>query len=110
MLLFPKYVIELENDEYPFLQPEHSRYYRDCILAANEFLTRPENAEFMKWVRHHGKVHVALKGTTDYTYSGLLYQMFEYEPFRSILGTCLLYTSCLPWPDWSNRCACTHAA
>lgn len=80
-------VIELENDEYPFLQPEHSRYYRDCILAANEFLTRPENAEFMKWVRHHGKVHVALKGTTDYTYSGLLYQMFEYEPFRSILGT-----------------------
>lgn len=87
MLLFPKYVIELENDEYPFLQPEHSRYYRDCILAANEFLTRPENAEFMKWVRHHGKVHVALKGTTDYTYSGLLYQMFEYEPFRSILGT-----------------------
>lgn len=66
MLLFPKYVIELENDEYPFLQPEHSRYYRDCILAANEFLTRPENAEFMKWVRHHGKVHVALKGTTDY--------------------------------------------
>lgn len=87
MLLFPKYVIELENDEYPFLQPEHSRYYRDCILAANEFLTRPENAEFMKWVRHHGKIHVALKGTTDYTYSGLLYQMFEYEPFRSILGT-----------------------
>lgn len=87
MLLFPKYVMGLENDEYQFLQPEHSRYYRDCILAANEFLTRPENAEFMKWVRHHGKIHMALKGTTDYTYSGLLYQMFEYEPFRSILGT-----------------------
>ena len=30
---------------------------------------------------------MTLKGTTDYTYSGLLYQMFEYEPFRSILGT-----------------------
>ena len=87
MLLFPKYVLGLENDEYQFLQPEHCRYYRDCILAANEFLTKPENTEFMKWVRHHGKVHVTLKGTTDYTYSGLLYQMFEYEPFRSILGT-----------------------
>ncbi len=87
MLLFPKYVMGLENDEYPFLQPEHSRYYRDCILAANAFLTKPDNIEFMKWVRHHGKIHVALKGTTDYTYSGLLYQMFEYEPFRNILST-----------------------
>lgn len=87
MLLFPKYVLGLENDEYHFLQPEHSRYYRDSILAANEFLTKPENTEFMKWVRNQGKVHVTLKGTTDYTYSGLLYQMFEYEPFRSILGT-----------------------
>lgn len=87
MLLFPKYVMGLENDEYQFLQPEHSRYYRDCIFAANEFLTKPENTEFMKWVRNHGKVHVTLKGTTDYTYSGLLYQMFEYEPFLSILGT-----------------------
>lgn len=87
MLLFPKYVLGLENDEYHFLQQEHSRYYRDCILAANEFLTKPENTEFMKWVRNQGKVHVTLKGTTDYTYSGLLYQMFEYEPFLSILGT-----------------------
>ena len=56
-------------------------------MAANEFLTKSENADFMKWVRHHGKVHVGLKGTTDYTYSGLLYQMFEYEPFRAVLGT-----------------------
>lgn len=31
MLLFPKYVMGLENDEYQFLQPEHSRYYRDCM-------------------------------------------------------------------------------
>lgn len=87
MLLFPKYIIGLENEEYKFLSPEHNRYYRKCIMVANEFLMKPENAEFMKWVRHHGKIHVGLKGTTDYTYSGLLYQMFEYEPFRAILGT-----------------------
>ena len=46
---------------------------------------KSENKEFAKWIRHHGKIHVALKGTTDYTYSGLLYQMFEFEPFKTIL-------------------------
>ena len=86
MLLFPKYVIGLENDEYKFLQPEHSKYYRTCIQAANEFLVKPENVDFMKWVRHHGKLHVGLTGTTDYTYSGLLYMMFEFEPFKSLLA------------------------
>jgi len=86
MLLFPKYVMGLERDEYKFLQAEHVRYFRNCIVAANEFLVKPENAEFMKWLRHHGRIHVGLTGTTDYTYSGLLYQMFEYEPFRTILS------------------------
>lgn len=87
MLLFPKYIIGLEQEEYKFLQQEHVRYFRSCILAANEYLTKPENIEFLKWLRHHGKIHVGLTGTTDYAYSGLLYQMFEYEPFRSILST-----------------------
>lgn len=87
MLLFPKYVMGLEKDEYKFLQPEHVRYFMSCIVAANEFLTKPENGDFLKWLRHHGKIHVGLTGTTDYTYSGLLYQMFEYEPFRTILST-----------------------
>lgn len=86
MLLFPQYVMGLENDEYRFLQPEHVRYFRKCITTANEFLTKPENKEFLKWLRHHGKIHAGLQGTTDYSYSGLLYQMFEYEPFKTILG------------------------
>lgn len=86
MLLFPKYVMGLENDEYNFLQPEHVRYYRECITLANEFLIKHENEDFLKWLRYHGRIHASLTGTTDYNYSGLLYQMFEYEPFKTILG------------------------
>lgn len=86
MLLFPKYVLGLENDEYNFLRPEHVRYYKECITITNEFLTKPENEDFLKWIRYHGRIHVNLRGTTDYNYSGLLYQMFEYEPFKTILG------------------------
>ena len=63
MLLFPKYIMGLEQDEYKFLQPEHVRYFRSCIVAANEFLTKPENGDFVRWLRHHGKIHVGLTGT-----------------------------------------------
>ena len=38
MLMFPKYVIGLENEEYQFLQPEHYRYYRGCVITANAYL------------------------------------------------------------------------
>lgn len=87
MLVFPKYVQGLENGQYTFLQPEHITYYRNCIMLANGYVTKPENKEFLKWLRNRGKIHVGLQGTTDYAYSGLLYQMFEFEPFVKILDT-----------------------
>lgn len=87
MLMFPQYVKGLENGEYAFLQQEHYFYYRDCIVAANQFVTCPENAGLLKFIRKHGKEHASLKGTTDYAYSGLLYQMFMFKPFCDKLDT-----------------------
>lgn len=87
MLMFPRYVQGLENGEYTFLQPKHITYYRDCIIMANEYVTQPENRELLKWIRNRGKIHMGLEGTTDYAYSGLLYQMFGFEPFVKILNT-----------------------
>ena len=87
MLMFPKYVKGLEDGSYQFLQPEHYFYYRDCILMANGLLKDPENTDILKFIRQHGKSHVGLTGTTDYAYSGLLYQLFMFEPFKGILDT-----------------------
>ncbi|MBD5525968.1 MAG: ATP-dependent helicase [Lachnospiraceae bacterium] len=87
MLMFPRYVQGLENGEYIFLKPEHITYYRNCIIMANEYVTKPDNKELLKWLRNRGKIHVGLRENTDYAYSGLLYQMFEFEPFVKILDT-----------------------
>ena len=65
MLMFPRYIQGLENGDYTFLQPEHLTYYRNCIMAANEYLTQPENSDLLKWIRRKGKDHVSLKGATD---------------------------------------------
>lgn len=85
MLMFPIYVKGLENGEYSFLQNEHYFYYRDCIVLANQFVTKLENKELLKFIKRHGKEHAGLTGTTDYAYSGLLYQLFMFQPFRSML-------------------------
>lgn len=87
MLMFPKYVMGLEKREYQFLQPGHYRYYTECIQEANEFLIQPEAADFRNWIRHRGKIHFGLKDTTDYGYSGLIYQMFEFSPFADYLDS-----------------------
>ena len=87
MLMFPRYIQGLENGDYTFLQPEHLTYYRNCIMTANEYLTQPENNELLKWIRHRGKIHVGLTGATDYAYCGLMYQLFEFQPFAGILDT-----------------------
>ena len=87
MLMFPKYVQGLENQEYQFLTPEHYRYYRGCIEDANKYLADPEAADFHNWIRRRGKLHFGLKEATDYGYSGLIYQMFEFSPFSDILST-----------------------
>lgn len=87
MLMFPKYVMGLEEEEYQFLQPEHYRYYRSCVMVANAYLEKPEAADFRNWIRRRGKLHANLKETTDYAYSGLVYQMFEFAPFSTLLDT-----------------------
>lgn len=87
MLMFPRYVMQLEKQEFEFLHMEHYQYYKECIVTANEFVTKPENKDLLRFIRKHGKVHAELTGTTDYAYSGLLYMMFMYKPFSDILDT-----------------------
>ncbi len=87
MLMFPRYVQGLENGEFTFLRPEHLTYYRNCIITANEYLTKPENSELLKLIRRRGKDHISLTGATDYAYCGLMYQLFEFQPFAAILDT-----------------------
>lgn len=43
------------------------------------------NKELLKFIKRHGKEHAGLIGTTDYAYSGLLYQLFMFQPFRTML-------------------------
>ncbi|MCL2839112.1 MAG: ATP-dependent helicase [Oscillospiraceae bacterium] len=85
MLMFPQYVGGLENRRFEFLGSEHYDFYINCVRMASDILTKPEHRELLKFIRRRGQIHAGLKDTTDYGYSGLLYQMFEFEPLSVFL-------------------------
>lgn len=55
MLMFPNYIKGLENGEYKFLDNTHYFYFRDCIKAANEFVTKPRTLNLRDSSEHTGK-------------------------------------------------------
>ena len=86
MLLFPNYVEGIANDEYAFLQEKHKEYFSNCIEYAREVLGAPENVALRGFIDKYAKIHAHLQDNTNYAYTSLLYQLFAYEPFGSILN------------------------
>lgn len=86
LLLFPRYVQDLENWQHP-ISEELATYYLSCAKYASSFFELEENQTWKKWMRTTGRTHFELVGTTDYAYSGLLYRMFEFGPFAEIINT-----------------------
>ena len=91
--IFPNYVQKLENDEFEFLRSQNGKpnevreYYMECVKAAKDCLSCPDNSKLNDWILKKRSIHTKLEGTTDYSYSGLVYQIFEFQPFRDILDT-----------------------
>ena len=86
MMLFPNYVEGIANDEYAFLQEKHKEYFSNCIEYAREVLGAPENVALRGFIDKYAKIHAHLQDNTNYAYTSLLYQLFAYEPFGSILN------------------------
>ena len=90
MLLFPAYVEKLESNGHQYLTGEQRNYYLGCLRLARELLSEPENSELRNEINARGNYHKNLPArgkATNYAYTVLLYKLFSYEPFRSMLGT-----------------------
>lgn len=87
MLTFPAYVKKFGNRDYEFLTDDLYNYYEECIHMVNLYLKKSEESELKNWIREHGKRHYNLSKNTDYAFTGLMYQIFQYSPFREYLDT-----------------------
>lgn len=86
-LMFPNLVGDFEEHKFSWLREDFTDYFISCIVTANDFLDDPNHSELRSFVFHHGQSHLALQAPTDYTFAGLLYKMFAFEPFSKYLGT-----------------------
>lgn len=81
MLLFGNYINTLRN--FSKSERENHEYHFSCIKCAMEILNKDE--KFFTWVKYIGSKHTHLEKNTDYAFSKLLYQIFAFEPFKSML-------------------------
>ena len=85
-LMFPNLVSDFEDDKYFWLNDNFTQFFISCVVTANEFLADPEHSELRAFVVHHGLSHRNLQVPTDYTFTGLMYQMFAFAPFSQYLS------------------------
>lgn len=90
ILMFPQYAEAVEREEEDqaalIFSKKHPPFI-NALRAAQELLRQPEHSELKAFIEEYAEKHRNLTHTTDYRYSSLLYKLFGFEPFRSILST-----------------------
>lgn len=85
--MFISYYKNMSKGKYAHLDPEVMNYYQSCVELAVNYMMQKGHEDLRKYVVGRGKELAQLKKNTDYGYSGILYQLFAYEPFKTILDT-----------------------
>lgn len=83
VLIFPVYMQNVGKRSFGFVDEALCRYYESCVQTALPVVKG--NHRLLKWVQEKGKVHAILTHNTDYAFSELMYQLFEFSPLKEIL-------------------------
>jgi len=83
LLVFPQYLIKLRNRDFRLKNEGLFSYYEDCIKTVEKYVF--ENEQLKIFIRNTGMSHMNLFSNTDYAFTGLLYKLFEFDPFREYL-------------------------
>ncbi len=88
IMCFPNYYLRLKTDSFKITSENYKKYYRyyreSCVAPALQLLKA--NKELKIWYENILKTHSSLTKNTDYAFTGLLYQILQFEPFRSYIG------------------------
>ena len=88
LLAFPRYLQNLKSKDFTFVDESLCVYYEECIKVALTYIKEhKENEKLKRWIALKGNELTQMAKNTDYAFSGMLYQMFEFSPFVEILNT-----------------------
>lgn len=88
IMCFPNYYLRLKTDSFAITSDNYREYYQfyreRCVKPAMMLLQ--ENKELKNWYENILREHSSLTKNTDYAFTGLLYQLLQFEPFKSYVG------------------------
>ncbi len=88
IMCFPNYFIRLKTDSFTITSDQYLEFYQfyreRCVKPAMKLLQG--NKELKNWYEEVLKRHSSLTKNTDYAFTGLLYQLLQFEPFKSYIG------------------------
>lgn len=88
IMCFPNYYLRLKTDSFPITSEQYLNFYsfyrNRCVEPARKLLQ--EHNDLKVWYEGVLKDHSSLTQNTDYGFTGLLYQLLQFEPFRSYIG------------------------
>lgn len=83
LMMFPRYGQKLESGEFSWIGGM-KKYYYDCLETAKKVALNDATIAF--WLKNRIIEHMTLKKNTNYAFSGLFYQMFQFDYFKQHLG------------------------
>lgn len=84
LFLFPMYAQLRKWNDNAYL-PEWE-IYDACLLEFAEELRKPENKDLLVWCKEKARNHVTLSNNLDYAFSGLFYQLIQFDLFSDLLS------------------------
>ena len=85
LLLFPKYVGQLSISQKEGKLYPNEQYLVECIQFCTQDLKQYKRIDLLEWVKVKAKKHINLVGTLNYSFSTLVYEALEFEPFKSFV-------------------------
>ena len=87
IVLFPELIVKVVDRDFSYVDDRYLDYLNACIEAAKDELTKPEARELAAYLNRRGLEHANMVENADHGFLDLLYELFSYEPFKSILDT-----------------------
>lgn len=87
LLCFPEYIRKLQHRDFSYdFQKLYEYYDTKCIAAAKELILQHRDT-LGRWIAEKIHKHDNIKNdNADYAFTGLLYQLIQFEPFSTYLG------------------------
>ncbi|MCF0230727.1 MAG: PD-(D/E)XK nuclease family protein, partial [Enterococcus sp.] len=71
--------------DFDYTNDGYIDYLNNCLYLSKKYITDSTNYKLRNYVVDHAKVHSNLNSNLDYAFVELIYEIFPFDPFKSIL-------------------------